>query len=314
MRARALAALLLGPLAACLPAPEHRCAGNDDCAGGVCVAPPSACAFADGTCPGGLRFGEGAGAMAGACVAAAIDAGELDAMLDARPIDAPPGPDEDGDGVEDVADNCPHVDNPQQENFGETNAGELADGVGDACDPEPTTAGNQLALFDGFNGALVGWTASGSVNPGNGRVRLGGNAQLLSNAVHPRHVQVVIGARALGSIEQVGVTVGAAVQLTQVGATVAQVPNATPRLRLAYGGNNVGDVVSTSINGTQGFRLALTTTRTQWTGEVETLGGQPITLRRAVMQALSNGRIVIAGGGAAAFELEHVAVISLADP
>jgi hypothetical protein len=311
---RALPAVLSGLVAGCLPAPEHRCAGDTDCAGGVCVSPPSACAFADGTCASGLRFGEGAGALASTCVAGAIDAGAIDAAIDARPVDGPPAADEDRDGVGDVADNCPHVANPQQENFGETNAGAPADGVGDACDPEPTIAGNQLALFDGFNGALVGWSTSGSVTPSGGRVRIGANATLTSNAIHPRHVQLVIGARALGTVEQVGVTVAAAVQLTGVGASAAQVPNATPRLRLAYGASNLGDVVSTSINGSQVFRLALTTTRSLWTGEVEVLGGQPIRLQRPVMQSLANGRIAIAGGGGAAFELEHVVVISLADP
>lgn len=57
--------------------------------------------------------------------------------------------DEDGDGVVDAADNCPHVRNPDQADDGERAAGALADGVGDACDPQPALAGNAIAMFVG---------------------------------------------------------------------------------------------------------------------------------------------------------------------
>lgn len=59
--------------------------------------------------------------------------------------------DEDGDEVGDGCDSCPHVDNPGQEDELEP-AGQL-DGVGDACDPNPTLGGDYLVFFDGFGGS-----------------------------------------------------------------------------------------------------------------------------------------------------------------
>lgn len=88
------------------------------------------------------------GALAG-CVEPAASPSELD------PPRAHPGPagawfhDEDGDGVVDASDNCPHVGNPAQADQGERAAGAVADGVGDACDPQPALAGNAIALFVG---------------------------------------------------------------------------------------------------------------------------------------------------------------------
>jgi hypothetical protein len=71
--------------------------------------------------------------------------------------------DEDGDGDGDVCDNCPHIANALQEDVGETQLGDAKDGVGDACDPNPTLAGDRLALFLGFNAAadFAGWQAGG---------------------------------------------------------------------------------------------------------------------------------------------------------
>lgn len=54
--------------------------------------------------------------------------------------DAVTGHDEDGDGVPDVIDNCPHLANPDQLDSD-------GDGIGDACDPEPANPRQQLALF-----------------------------------------------------------------------------------------------------------------------------------------------------------------------
>jgi thrombospondin type 3 repeat protein len=56
------------------------------------------------------------------------------------PVEAS-GHDEDGDGVADAIDTCPHVFDPQQTDSD-------GDGVGDACDPEPANPRQSLALFD----------------------------------------------------------------------------------------------------------------------------------------------------------------------
>jgi len=69
--------------------------------------------------------------------------------------------DEDGDRVGDVCDNCPHVGNADQANAGETGAGAVADGAGDACDPFPSLAGNDIVLFESFARPLSGWGVTG---------------------------------------------------------------------------------------------------------------------------------------------------------
>ncbi|MGN6107836.1 MAG: thrombospondin type 3 repeat-containing protein [Kofleriaceae bacterium] len=72
--------------------------------------------------------------------------------------------DEDGDGIGDLCDNCPHVANADQANVRE---GAQRDAVGDACDPNPTTGGDEIALFLPFHrspsSAIVEgpWTPSG---------------------------------------------------------------------------------------------------------------------------------------------------------
>jgi Thrombospondin type 3 repeat len=62
------------------------------------------------------------------------------------------GHDEDGDGVDDACDVCPHVANPTQ---GDGDG----DGVGDPCDPQPAIAGERIEFFDPFAGVVLpGWT------------------------------------------------------------------------------------------------------------------------------------------------------------
>jgi hypothetical protein len=84
-----------------------------------------------------------------------------------RVVDAPPPPDQDGDGIPDFEDNCPTVANKSQHdedgdgigdacdncplvaNYDQEDNGD-GDGVGDACDPHPTHQGDCLIVFDSF--------------------------------------------------------------------------------------------------------------------------------------------------------------------
>lgn len=121
-------------------------------------------------------------------------------------VDAPsvdPNLDSDGDGVPDIADNCPHVANADQHDHDldlrgdacdvcphivDTGADFDADGVGDACDPRPTQAGDRIALFEGFYDQSA-WTAvSGGATwtIDNGALRQP-NADGIFQIVHPQN-------------------------------------------------------------------------------------------------------------------------------
>jgi hypothetical protein len=65
------------------------------------------------------------------------------------------GHDEDGDGVPDACDNCPHLPNPEQ-------ADGDGDHVGDACDPRPETPHERIAVFETFETDNGDWDFGGA--------------------------------------------------------------------------------------------------------------------------------------------------------
>lgn len=80
------------------------------------------------------------------------------APIDA-PVDAGRGPsDEDGDGINNDDDTCPSQYNPDQTVDGD------GDGVGDVCDPNPTTPGDRIVAREMFSGPLYSWTPDSSTS------------------------------------------------------------------------------------------------------------------------------------------------------
>lgn len=130
--------------------------------------------------------------------------GDGPAPIDSRFDAASVGHDEDGDGVDDAVDNCPHDANGMQRNTGETNAGRTPDGVGDSCDPDPDVPGNEILFFDGMNNGVVAgrWNASGVTANGD-MLRVENSGYLISNATYPGKVLVNIDAY-LGSVSMAG--------------------------------------------------------------------------------------------------------------
>jgi hypothetical protein len=92
--------------------------------------------------------------------------------------DAYDSDDDDGDGVLDLADNCPLAPNAPQANYDGDRFGDACDpcppladdapidrdtdGVADACDPDPVLPGDHIVLFDAFRDGLAAWTPTGT--------------------------------------------------------------------------------------------------------------------------------------------------------
>jgi len=66
------------------------------------------------------------------------------------------GHDEDGDGIDDACDGCPHIADPEQIDSD-------GDGVDDICDPNPTVPTESIVRFDPFTSLRPMWTISGAV-------------------------------------------------------------------------------------------------------------------------------------------------------
>jgi hypothetical protein len=92
-------------------------------------------------------------ALAG-CGRLRFDAGSPDAPPDSDDSQAVLGHDEDGDGIPDSLDVCPHIPDPAQLDTD-------GDRVGDACDPEPANPRQSFALFTPMIGADAAWLGTG---------------------------------------------------------------------------------------------------------------------------------------------------------
>jgi len=89
--------------------------------------------------------------LAGAALLAGCGRVGFDALA-AHDLDLPPNGDLDGDGIANDVDNCPDVANPSQVDSD-------LDGLGDACDPTPTSSGDVLAYAS--TAGLPGGATSG---------------------------------------------------------------------------------------------------------------------------------------------------------
>jgi len=101
----------------------------------------------------------------------------------------PVGHDEDGDGVDDACDGCPHIPDADQVDSD-------GDGLDDICDPNPTQPIDSIAFFDPFVTPLSVWTLKAGSTYQNDQLTAdarGGNwsAKL---PVTPAHDQFTIGA------------------------------------------------------------------------------------------------------------------------
>jgi hypothetical protein len=88
-----------------------------------------------------------------ACGRVGFDATD-DASIQPKVCAHPYNHDEDGDGVDDACDGCPHIPDPDQiDSDGDT--------LDDVCDPHPLEPRDHLVLFDPFTGLGSEWTLLG---------------------------------------------------------------------------------------------------------------------------------------------------------
>lgn len=206
-----------------------------------CYAPttqPGRPCGAEGACPGGQTCVAGVCRLDGDPGATDGGPGDTIADVDAAPdAPAPDGPptdldadgiantvdncpamanadqhDEDDDTVGDVCDNCPHVANTLQANVLEGPGN--ADGVGDACDPRPTTPGDTILRFIPFKSIPTDLLLTGSWSiSGDSIVKSGtAEASLTVPGVRTRVTVEAAGAQitSLPVFSALGVSVGGA--------------------------------------------------------------------------------------------------------
>jgi hypothetical protein len=103
-------------------------------------------------------------------------------------ICTPVGHDEDGDGIDDACDVCPHLADANQ-------ADGDGDRVGDACDPEPANPRQQIVMFDPFMTLDASWTNSGGTQ-GSDEIVLdarGATSKVIYRAIAPTHDLFIVG-------------------------------------------------------------------------------------------------------------------------
>ncbi|HEX5062346.1 MAG TPA: thrombospondin type 3 repeat-containing protein [Kofleriaceae bacterium] len=147
----------------------------------------------------GERTGGGTGDGGGGSDDGQLDDGGGSGSVDGPMGDGPgtdafvcvtgPNHDEDGDGVRDACDVCPHIpDSAQADTDG--------DRVGDACDPEPNNARQSILLFDPFVTIGASWT-NGGATQGTDEIIIdarGGKAFRITRSITPTHDLFMIGA------------------------------------------------------------------------------------------------------------------------
>ena len=106
------------------------------------------------------------------------------------------GHDEDGDGVPDLVDVCPHIAGPQVDTDG--------DGVGDACDPEPANPRQHRILFAAMtlDDQPFAFNFTGVVTQMADSFHADGNqgGELLDKAIVYTNVQISVGADIAGVV------------------------------------------------------------------------------------------------------------------
>lgn len=120
----------------------------------------------------------------------------------------------DGDPLGDVCDGCPHLPSATEPDGD-------GDGIGDACDPRPTTAGDSLAVWEGFydDTGYADWADVGTWTVANGLLTQADDSVTTAYAYLPTQltrVSLTAGARVLslgsGAIPRVAIYTGSAGQ------------------------------------------------------------------------------------------------------